>query len=214
MSEEGIGHFVYSKNVIEFVTVANEYCTFVENNASISRFDFVDQLSKMMPLLYLKASMLPDVDDSNVETPEKYVTEVDYNFLQNKISGKMAQFDGYQEVFDLNMQFSEESIETTISENVCDVYQDLKDFIMTYRIGTEDLMADALWECKNNFRTYWGQKLTNCMRALHNIRYGDEDLNQDEPDVDKKDKIEKDSGWVSKHFDNYFEGEENTENDI
>ena len=30
----------------------------------------------------------------------------------------------------------------------------------------------ALADCKKNFEQYWGQKLTNVMRALHEVRYG------------------------------------------
>lgn len=206
MSEEGLSHLVYSKNVIEFVTVANEYCSYIENNASVTRFDFVDQLHKILPLLYLKTTVLPEIADENIEIPEKYLSEVDYNFLVGKISSKLAQFDGYQEVFDMGMQFSEEAIEVNISEDVCDIYQDLKDFVMAYRIGNEDIMTDALWECQNNFRNYWGQKLTNCMRALHNIRYGETDLNEDEAEPMNKEKInDSKSGWVSKHFESYNE---------
>ena len=56
MSEEPLDHIVYSRNVVEFVTVANEYCTFVEHNAKLSRREFVDKTQKLFPLLYLKAA--------------------------------------------------------------------------------------------------------------------------------------------------------------
>lgn len=207
MSEEPFDHFVYSKNVIEFVTVANEYCSFVENNARLSRVQFVEKAQKLFPLLYLKASMLPGIDDSEVDTPEKYVTEVDYNFLLNKISEKLGQFDSYQEVFDEGMQFSETAIDVSIAENICDIYQDLKDFLLSFRIGTVEIMTDALWECQNNFKTFWGQKLVNGLRALHNLLYSDVDLAEDESFSAPKEEDEDadNESWVSKHFNNYSE---------
>ncbi|MFA9390491.1 MAG: DUF5063 domain-containing protein [Prolixibacteraceae bacterium] len=214
MSEEFLNDLVYSKNVIEFVTVANEYCSFVENSLNYSRFDFINKAHMMFPLLYLKACLLPEIDEETAETPEKYVNEVDYNFLLNKISGKLGRYDAYQEVFDEAIQFSETAIEANVSENICDIYQDLKDFLMVYRIGTIEIMSDALWECKNNFNTFWGQKLVNGLRALHAIRYGEFDVEEDAVDVKKqKPEVDKES-WVSKHFNNYFEGEETGENDL
>ena len=51
-------HIVYSKNVIEFVTVAAETCLFLEHAADLSRPDFIQKSVKMLPLLYLKASLL------------------------------------------------------------------------------------------------------------------------------------------------------------
>jgi hypothetical protein len=209
MSEEGLlDHWVYSKNVIEFATVALEYCSFVENHTAFSRSSFIDKAHKIFPLLYLKASLLPDIDEDNTESPEKYLSEVDYNFLLSKISAKLGQFDSYPEVFDSGMQFSEEAISANISENICDIYQDLKDFIMVYRIGTTELMADAVWECKNNFATYWGQKLVNGLRALHAVRYGEVSIDDEQsPKLNQAPQHENDN-WVSRHFNNYFDEEE------
>jgi len=70
------------------------------------------------------------------------------------------------------MQYSDLALEASISENIADIYQDLKDFILAYRIGTLDVMNDALWMCRNNFEQYWGQKLVNGLRAIHNLVYG------------------------------------------
>lgn len=205
MPEEAFDHIVYSKNVIEFVTVANEYCSFVENNGKFTRFQFVDRVQKLFPLLYLKASTISEIDDEGIETPEKFVSEVDYSFLLNKISEKLGQFDSYQEVFDEGMQFSEAAIDASISENICDIYQDLKDFLLSFRIGTVEVMTDALWECQNNFRIYWGQKLVNGLRAIHAMRYADNNLMEDEtfsqPKVENED--DDNESWVSKHFNNY-----------
>lgn len=205
MTEELFDHLVYSKNVIEFVTVANEYCSFVENNANLNRSQFVEKTQKLFPLLYLKISMLPSIDDQEIDTPEKYVTEVDYNYLLNKISEKLAQFDSYQEVFDDGMQFSEAAIDASLSENICDIYQDLKDFLLSYRIGTVEVMLDALLECQNNFKIYWGQKLVNGLRALHTLLYSDIDLEEDKSFSFAKEENDDKESWVSKHFNNYSE---------
>ncbi len=207
MSEENVNHIVFSKNVIEFVTVANQYCAFVEQHASTTRKEFIEKMQKIFPLLYLKASLLPDIGLPAEETSEKFVSEVDYNFLLSKLSAKLGRFDSYQEVFDEAMQFSETAIDANLSENICDIYQDLKDFIMAYRIGSQDIMIDALTECNNSFKTYWGQKLVNGLRALHTLIYGDNDLNEgarEESSTDEDDSNEA-NNWVTKHFTNHSE---------
>ncbi len=50
---------IFDKNVIEFVTVAAEFCAFLERAERMKRSTFVDTSLKILPLLYLKASMLP-----------------------------------------------------------------------------------------------------------------------------------------------------------
>ena len=176
---------VYSKNVIEFATVANEYCSFIEAVDQFQRKSFITKLQKLFPLLYLKATLLPvpDIEMSD-DAPEKFVSEEDYNFILHKLEEKLGQFDAYYEVFDPSIQFSEGPIEASISENITDIYQDLKDFILLYRIGSLEVMNDALWECKNNFEQYWGQRLVNGLRALHNLVYGTADLEETQDEED------------------------------
>ncbi len=164
---------VYSKNVIEFATVANEFCSFTEVVSDLSRKDFLGKLQKMLPLLYLKAALLPALNEEDAEeSPEKFVTEEDYLFILRKLSAKLGEFDSYPEIFEPGMPLGEANVEANISENVADIYQDLKDFILSYRIGTVDVMRASLWECKNNFEQYWGQKLVNGLRAVHQLVYG------------------------------------------
>jgi hypothetical protein len=168
---------VYSRNVIEFATVANEFCAFVETVSDQSRNVFLGKLQKLLPLLYLKTSLLPEISEEEVEeSPEKFVTESDYNFILRKLSSKLGEFDSYPEIFEPGTPLGEANVEANISENVADIYQDLKDFILSYRIGTVEVMKAALWECRNNFEGYWGQRLVNGLRAVHLLVYGNANL--------------------------------------
>jgi hypothetical protein len=215
MQQDSFDHIVYSKNVIEFATVANEYCLFLEKMNSFTRKEFIERVQKLLPLLYLKASLIPVVDEDNVETPEKCLTEVDYNFLLDKLNIKLGPHDSYLEVFDQGMQFSETPIDASISENLCDIYQDLKDFIFAFKLGTIEIMTDALWECQKNFTEFWGQKLVNCLRAIHLLVYSDFDLSETPERITQGETNEiKGAGWVSQHFNNQFEGEDLLRDDL
>lgn len=174
LDEAPFSDVVYSRNVIEFATVANEFCTFVESVGSSPRKDFLGKLQKMLPLLYLKTSLLPPLSalEESEESPEKFVTENDYNFILKKLSTKLGEYDSYPEIFEPGLPLGEANVEANISENVADIYQDLKDFILAYRIGTQEVMRAALWECRNNFEQYWGQKLVNGLRAVHMLVHG------------------------------------------
>ncbi|MEL7586368.1 MAG: DUF5063 domain-containing protein [Prolixibacteraceae bacterium] len=178
MTDGELNPIVFSKNVIEFVTVANEYCKFVETAGREDAWTVLGKAQKLLPLIYLKASVIPEFDSSEELSPEKYVTEVDYNFLQQRIMNLLGQYDDYQEVFDDRMQFSETPVTASISENLADIYQDLKDFIQSYRIGDDQVMQEALWTCMMDFRTHWGQKLVNGLRAIHMLVYSQVDFDQ------------------------------------
>jgi hypothetical protein len=189
MSEGGFNSLVYSKNVIEFITVANEYCSFLERADELESNDFLGRLQKLLPLLYLKASLIPKFEFEPEDDLEKYVTEVEYNVILQKVAEHTGAGDDYHEVFLPGIQFSETALTASISENIADIYQDVRDLVMSFRTLNEDVMEQALWECQQNFATIWGQKIVNCLRALHSLIYAD-DQDEDHSVQDKKQKNE------------------------
>lgn len=169
---------VYSKNVVEFVTVAGEYCNSVENVARFQAEANLQKMQKLLPLLYLKATMLPQSERVLDEDLEKYISELDYNVLQEKWMQLLNEYDSFYEVFDPSIQFGQETVTASISENLLDIYQDLKNFVISYSIGNEEVMNDALVECVEHFEEFWGQQLVNVLRAVHMLLYSNADFDK------------------------------------
>ena len=166
---------VYSKNVIEFVTITAETCLFLERAAEYLRNDFILQSTKLLPLLYAKAVILEVPETVFDEVPERFVSEDDYQYVREKIEALLGNDNIYLEVFHPQMKYSDTPIAAFISEDLADIYQELKDFAANYRIGVADIMNDALAVCLEAFAEHWGQKLLNALRALHALRH-DEDF--------------------------------------
>ena len=168
---------IYERNTLEFVTVALEFCTFVETAGQNGLFDFIDKGIKLLPLLYLKATLLPEaeVDDEDDE-PEMTVTEDMYEAVRTRIAALLGEKDSYLETFHPDMQYSDTPIAAFISENLADVYQDTGNFVSLFRQGNEEVMLQAIALCRANFQEFWGQPLLNALKALHAIRYSDEEI--------------------------------------
>lgn len=178
--EEGFDSIVYHKNVIEFVTVANEYCQFVENVDKFSVQDFLNNSHKILPLLYLKASMVPDIETFLDEHLDKVVTEADWTYMQGKIAQKIGEYDRYFEYYDPGAMVEGESTEISVSEVYTDIYQDLTDMTNLYRLGNEDIMNDAVSECVSTFKDYWGKRLIGLLEQIHLYLYSDVELGDGE----------------------------------
>lgn len=181
---------IFDRNVIEFVTVAAEFCKFLEQAEGCKRIHFVDTALKILPLLYLKASMMPRCETLGDEAPESYVTEETYEIIRMNLAGILAEKDDYLDVFVSDMKYSDQPITQYISEDLADIYQDIKDFIFVFQLGLNETMNDALAICQENFALYWGQKLVNTLRALHEVRYAaadDEEEASDETDGQEED---------------------------
>ena len=173
--------YIYAKNSVEFVTVGVEFCAFLERVQELTQEEFASTSIKLLPLLYLKATLLP-IDDENedyLDSPEHFVTEDDYEFLRENIGRLMGENDAYLVVQSDEMKYSDLPLGASIAEDMADIYQAVKDCIAAYRTEKEDTMRVALTECREEFSSYWGSKLLNALAALHRIYYSLDDLDND-----------------------------------
>lgn len=165
-------NYLYSQNVLDFVRVCTEYCRFLEQASETERNEFVDVMRGLLPMLYLKGSLLqavPEVPGYN----EQRVTEEDYNYIRARVCAVMGEFDEYLDVFVEDFKFSDKPVLCTISEDLADVYQVLRELVECFREGYEEAMQVAIYEVREQFPTYWGRTVLNALRALHDVRFGD-----------------------------------------
>ena len=167
---------------IDGKSVAAEFCKFLEQAETMKRDTFVDTSLKILPLLYLKAAMLPETEIIGDDAPESYVTEETYEVLRINLAGILAEKDDYLDVFIQDMVYSDQPIKKNISEDLADIYQAIKDFIFVFQLGLNETMNDSLAICQEQFKEYWGQTLVNTLRALHDVKY--RQTEEDEPEED------------------------------
>ena len=160
-------HYVYQEPAIEFVTVAVQLCLYLEQVAEQEKSDFIEKMLCLLPLLYLKARLLPKANEEMDGYPERFVTEQEYEDLRQMVAQKLGSDAAYLEVFVEEMSYSAAPITAFISENIADIYQELKDLACNYQTREEAVMNDALVSCLEGFEQHWGQKLLNVLRPLH-----------------------------------------------
>ncbi len=160
---------VYAKNVVEFVTVGVEYCAFLERAEEKNYSTFVPVLQKLLPFLYLKAAMVNkplSVCDGQLEV---FVNEVEYEKIRSGAAGILRQYDE---------EFTGEEV-VSVSECLADVYQDMKDFLMNYKSGNEEVMNDAVFTVVENFELYWGKRLLQALAIVHKLTYIEPDIDEE-----------------------------------
>jgi hypothetical protein len=158
-------------------------------------------------MMYIKASLLPATEPFFEDGNEKFVTETDWVRIHTTLREKFGTADDYLEVFDEKLNDSEGPVVSSVSENMADIYQDIKDFLLLYQTGTSEVMNDALWECKMNFENFWGQKLVNSMRAIHRFIYSGEEIGKIENDSEESDEDRNTGDWFISRRQKDFRGD-------
>ena len=83
----------------------------------------------------------------------------------------MAEGDDYLDAFVEDFKYSEEPVLRTVSEDLADVYQAVRNAVETFREGHEEAMQVAVGEAIDSFETYWGGRLLSALRAIHDVRF-------------------------------------------
>jgi hypothetical protein len=189
---------VYSRNVVEFVAAANEYCKYMEHTSELKGDELLRILQRLLPFLYLKASLLPSLEPVFEGGNEKFVTEPDWLRIHDVLKARFGTANDYLEVFDDKINDSEGPVVSSLAENMADIYQDLKDFILLYQTGTNEVMNDAVWECRLNFENFWGQKLANALRAIHRFIYSGEIIEDTKKENERIDERRRSDWFISR----------------
>ena len=158
-------------NSLSFIALTNEFCQAVEHAESATREDFLANMLKILPRIYIIAHDLERDFTFSDYSIEPYLTEDVYNQVSEVMSRVLAEEDVYLEVFVEDMKYSDTPIASSISENLADLYQVFFNFIATIKDAPTKAQIELIGLCKSDFRTYWGQTLCNVLRAMHAAYY-------------------------------------------
>ena len=171
MTSSNDNHIVYAPVTLDFVSIGVEFCSFLEKMEVKSRTEWAKTMLRILPLLYVKATLLPSVEVLGDQIAEVFVKEQDYTLIANQVASVLADEDVYLDVFLEDMKYSDRPVSSFVSEDIADIYQDIRNFVSVYQHGLEETMVFALNDIAENFRAYWGQKLVNVLRPLHALVY-------------------------------------------
>jgi hypothetical protein len=199
---------LYSEEVLEFVRLSKEYCTLLETELELSQEEFIRFSLYSLTGIYSTMLRIPQLESIFEEGSEKFVSEHDWSEVYRKIAACM---EGNNDFLDIPAEAEfdrSELITRKVSEDMSDIYQDLRDFLEIFRSAPEEVMNDALWECQNNFMSFWGAKSLRVSSALHKIYIGE--IKADENIIDKDSestKIDTRNWFISKRQQEYNEDE-------
>ena len=85
---------IYRRDVLEFVTVATEFCKQLEQCPGSERSEFTSLMQRLIPMVYLKATLVEEVEEG-IGYVEPAVTEADYEFVRTSIAAILRNADDY-----------------------------------------------------------------------------------------------------------------------
>lgn len=158
-----------SRNVLEMAAVASEFCSFLENGNTSSKQDFFKTLQGLIPLIYLRGSLLPEIEPEYPEADEHFVNEEQWESIFYSLRDITRDEDEFWFTDHSNTQITE-TIKGSIAEHLADAYQDIKDFILFFKRTQIAARENAIASCRTNFMLNWGKKLAVLLPVIHQLQ--------------------------------------------
>lgn len=160
----------YSIPVLEMLKVANEFCLFLDGIDKYTLEDTYILLHRILPLMYLKGSLLPEIEVDDIGANERFFTAEQWESLFGELRKKFEKADEFW-YLDYDSADPINPIKASISEQLTDIYQDFKDFLMLYQKNSKDAKQNAANDCRTFFYTHWGTMSINLQKQIHYLLY-------------------------------------------
>jgi hypothetical protein len=171
MQEESssLHKYVYSSEMVAFVTAANGYCSFLERSTRQEGKAFIAEAVCWFSDVYASFVKLGTTEPSGDDPGDTTLTEQEWSQVYQRISMILGAHNDFLRLAEEGEFDDSELLTHTISEDAADIYQELRDFTTIYSRGMEELMNDAAWELSERFAEHWGKKLLRSLLALHEL---------------------------------------------
>jgi hypothetical protein len=168
-----------SRNVLEMITVAHEYCVFLEKTENYKKIEIIEFINRVGSLIYLKGSLLPDVAVEYPEANERFVTEQTWEAIFNSLRKKLGKDDEFYTI-SRDIMSENQPLKTSLSELLADIYQDMKDFVYLYSKPGQAGKENAAHEIKQLYKSHWGLLALHAQTAAHHLLHSGEELIEEE----------------------------------
>lgn len=165
---ENTNDITLAKPILEMLAVANDFCYYLDTAEEKPKKELLEYIHRILPLLYLKGTLLPTIEPEYPEANERFVTQENWEAVFSMLREKFGKDDEYW-LIDPQYINETEPLKASIAENLADVYQDMKDFVMLFQKNTHAARENAIADCKTLFGKHWGYSIGNIMTRLHHL---------------------------------------------
>ena len=164
-----------SPAALSLAALSLEYCKAVASAAETPAHDFLREVLRYLPRIYITISDLKPYgeaggDDAS-ETGLIYetVTEEQYEQARTDMATVLGENDMYLDAPAEDMRYSDTPVAVSLAEQLADIYQNVADFAATIGQVTPDLVPEVLSELKYRFASYLSDTICSALRAANYI---------------------------------------------
>ena len=143
-----------------------DFCAAVDSYASLSPEAFLSKIGNVLVELYGHALALPIVEPNSHDADKIRFHKEEVGNVWISLRDRFGPLDMYWTVLNANQQG--EPIQAGLSQDISEIYSDLKDNLEV--AGRGAINADVVWTLRDDFRHHWGRHAVDALKAIHDLR--------------------------------------------
>jgi len=147
--------------IAEFPAVAEEFCGFIDNCGDYERKRLIQGVSVLLARLCEVAARLPWVSPSTEGTDFTAESIATHTHEVYRLSERLRKQLGHLDVFDPTEK--EEAILCSLSQDIADIYLDLRDALKLQTSGAS--LDDIYFDWRLAFRSHWSRHATSALKV-------------------------------------------------
>lgn len=163
-----------SHEALALTALALEYCKAVETASETEPQDFLREMLRYLPRIYIMLSDLKpyaeetdDFDSLNTDAIPPLMHEEEYAEAARRMSVVFGEYDTFLDTPAEDMLYSDTPVARSLSELLADVLQAMVDFVAAMKEVDALSAADVLAEIKYRFHSYLSETICAALRAAN-----------------------------------------------
>lgn len=158
-----------AKPIEEFVQTASEMCSLIENHEHYVLDEFFLRAEQLLPLLYFRATRLPDLFGQVRAEPECQISHEQWKSVYDRLEAYFEVHNVYWVVHDLNSIDEEkpEALQSYLSDDFADIWRDLKRGLMHWNDANGDIRNGIICYWRFSFYGHWSDHVLDALRAVN-----------------------------------------------
>lgn len=166
-----------SSTAIGLTGLSVEFCKIVAAAPAGEPADFIREVIRYLPRIYIALCDLEPYPEQEMENWEDYdngtigehVTEEQYDMVWKDLAMMLGEYDSYLDIPVEEMRYQDTPVAVSLSEQICDIFQQLANFAATMSaIDIEDT-PDVLADLKFRFHEFLSDTICAALRAANMI---------------------------------------------
>ena len=158
------------EQITAFLAEVRHYCVVMETDAADDSRAFAQRCLILVLRLYERVLFLPNVEPETTHGLDLISHEA-WKAQRERIIRKLSR-DYYWCVFEPFEPQKPESMVGSISDDLADIWRDLKAGLTEIDSGKATSISDAVWHWRFSFETHWAQHAAGAIVALTALCFG------------------------------------------